>query len=387
MKIRQEKGITLVALIITIIVLLILAMVSINLVMNGGIIGKSKNAVDKYSQEEIEEQIKLAHSEFEMQKYGLNPETNEATFLHTKLDPLYGTANVDIMGTYPLMVTVKNAGNTYVIKVASNGNTEKVELGSWTQNGAIITNTKTNQTLEVGDTVYYDSGVAGYEGTEENQGKWGILGVENGNLLIMSKEKIGEVSLQGRTAYYSYSTVLDNLCGIFQNPYYANYARSVKIEDLNRVTQYIPESPVTYTYTMVGGKVKRNDQNSLTSDSYFEHVDGRKLQEDSSISVTVDYYSYQLGEKISTDSKAYKLLKDNDHMYSLNSPDVREFNDLVYWGFRIVYYSAIYDNGMFFAWNGSESGSSEVYVRAVVSLKSNIKVVGDGTTGYTLQVN
>ena len=64
--IREQRAITLVALIITIIVLLILAIVSINLVMNGGIIDKSKNAVDKYSQEEVQEQIKLAYSEWQM---------------------------------------------------------------------------------------------------------------------------------------------------------------------------------------------------------------------------------------------------------------------------------------------------------------------------------
>ena len=51
---NTQRGITLVALIITIIVLLILAMVSISLVMNSGIINKSKTAVDKYSQEEVQ---------------------------------------------------------------------------------------------------------------------------------------------------------------------------------------------------------------------------------------------------------------------------------------------------------------------------------------------
>ena len=52
-KLKNKNGITLVALIITIIVLLILAMVSISLVMNSGIINKSKTAVDKYTEEEI----------------------------------------------------------------------------------------------------------------------------------------------------------------------------------------------------------------------------------------------------------------------------------------------------------------------------------------------
>ena len=51
MKIKKETGITLIALIITIIVLLILAGVSISLVLsNNGVISKSKDARDQYSQ-------------------------------------------------------------------------------------------------------------------------------------------------------------------------------------------------------------------------------------------------------------------------------------------------------------------------------------------------
>ena len=47
---RNEKGITLVALIITIIVLLILAGVSLSFVFNGGVLDKSQQAVDEYKQ-------------------------------------------------------------------------------------------------------------------------------------------------------------------------------------------------------------------------------------------------------------------------------------------------------------------------------------------------
>ena len=57
---KKKEGITLVALIITIVVLLILTMVSINLVINSGIINKTKVIVNKYSQEEMQEQLKLA---------------------------------------------------------------------------------------------------------------------------------------------------------------------------------------------------------------------------------------------------------------------------------------------------------------------------------------
>ena len=67
--IKEDKGITLVALIISIIVLLILATVSISLVINNGILDKAKSTVDKYSDGENEQQINLAYQEYQMAKY------------------------------------------------------------------------------------------------------------------------------------------------------------------------------------------------------------------------------------------------------------------------------------------------------------------------------
>ena len=58
-KIENQKGITLVALIITIVVLLILAVVAIRAVQDGGIIDYAKNARDDYQKAQDEEQTQL----------------------------------------------------------------------------------------------------------------------------------------------------------------------------------------------------------------------------------------------------------------------------------------------------------------------------------------
>ena len=67
--IRNKRGITLISLIITIIVLLILAGVAINMVLgDNGIINKSKISVDKYSVEEAKERIVQAMITMKMDK-------------------------------------------------------------------------------------------------------------------------------------------------------------------------------------------------------------------------------------------------------------------------------------------------------------------------------
>ena len=96
---NQESGITLVALVISIIVLLILATVSINLVINNGILDKAKTAVDKYSDEQIKEEIALLTQEMKMHQVlngGSEEESLRSTFQShdsnatvTKSDSLY----------------------------------------------------------------------------------------------------------------------------------------------------------------------------------------------------------------------------------------------------------------------------------------------------------
>ena len=64
----KEKGITLIALVVTIIILLILAGVVISAVIgNQGIIGRTKDATSRYSQSKAEEQVSLLMHEYTME--------------------------------------------------------------------------------------------------------------------------------------------------------------------------------------------------------------------------------------------------------------------------------------------------------------------------------
>ena len=69
MKFKKEKGITLIALVVTIIILIILAGVSINLLFGQyGIITRAKNAKDSYAEESIKERISIMIADYEVEK-------------------------------------------------------------------------------------------------------------------------------------------------------------------------------------------------------------------------------------------------------------------------------------------------------------------------------
>lgn len=66
---RKEKGITLVALVVTIIILLILAGVSITMVSGNGLFGRASNAASKYSTASQAENSTVSWYEQQMANY------------------------------------------------------------------------------------------------------------------------------------------------------------------------------------------------------------------------------------------------------------------------------------------------------------------------------
>ena len=279
----NQTGITLIALVVTIVVLLILAGVSLNAIFSeNGIIKRAQDAQNKMDQAVENDQKSINE---------LN------SWIESKVNGTTG-------------------GNT------SGGDDPANPTGNWTQNKTSVTNGTTTYT--VGDDYTYDCGVSGYTGV------WKVLGAENGKLLIMSTVDVGTLQLSGKDGYNTGVSQLNTMCA-----QYGTNARSITVEDINRVTGYDPtnqgdgkvfgagefyEYGNKATYTASESSAT-NGQNYTGSISY-EHPDGRKIGTDNVTSITVEstgyyYYPYSLtasssttGEckGIATDSSAYKLL-------------------------------------------------------------------------------
>lgn len=115
---RKQKGITLIALVITIIVLLILAGVSIAAIVGeNGIVTKTKNAEEETTRAEELEKVRLAiiasktNENFEIEK----------TVLEKELNSYFGEGNYELTGSTQVgYFEIKLAKNTY--RVDLNGN-------------------------------------------------------------------------------------------------------------------------------------------------------------------------------------------------------------------------------------------------------------------------
>lgn len=113
---KKQSAITLVALVITIIVMLILVGVTVIVVLNGGLFGTAKETANKYNKEIDFEQIRTAYSlQFQSEKESSNVEnkTNKELFEDVKNSLNFEGATYNIVSEF--MNIVKKDGTQYTL--------------------------------------------------------------------------------------------------------------------------------------------------------------------------------------------------------------------------------------------------------------------------------
>ena len=394
---KSEKGITLVALVVTIIILIILAAVSISLVLGEhGLLKMARDGRDNYLIASNEEQAQLGQLEEQWDEL-INGNGNQgATWA-------YNHANQTVTATI-------------------NGNPVTLKIGD-------KVNDTSTQTIE------------GFDG------KWRVLGVENGKLLLVTNTCYAPFEGADTSMGTSYPALkLEGLAdwnnGVSRlkavGETYANSSskfengRSIKIEDVDRITGYNPNNtgvndpeksgtgtkygqgnhPYQYgnkvTYKIISGKVNWStdyDENNpddatwnATTTTTFEPLGvNTPLAEGETYTVDrSDYYYYyaktlsETSDNIASiglarNSPAYDMLFNvKEPSYWLASPCVYANEYYAYWCFRSVTSGRV---GRCNVWSSGSGSLSGAYgVRPVVSLKSDIEpslVSTDSKTGIS----
>ena len=265
LNLKERNGITLIALVITIIVLLILAGVVITtLTGDNGILGKAKTAKTTNDEEKAKEQIKIAV----MGSYGKDGELNYDDL--TKNLGQIGITELPDTASYPLEVTLDGVSAT----IEANGEVNFTTSGGYTQTGDTITSPD-GKTMKVGDYVDYDPTLEAkasdltYTSTADKTGAdsdqefnattyksagygWRILGVSNGKIRLISEEFIGAgtytdsnrtyYTLKGQKGFINGIEELNKISAIFGHGKGAEKATSITVEDINEITGYNPET-------------------------------------------------------------------------------------------------------------------------------------------------
>ena len=355
---KENKGITLVALVITIIILLILATISIQSLTNTGLFAKAQEAKEK-TQNAAENQAKtLNEYEDELNKYisGTTGENTEKLAYKVKVGD-YVSYKPDTLSNEAL-ATLKTNLNTYSGKSDS------------TINPAI----------------------------KRDDLNWRVLDVQNGQVRLISEVPTdSKIELKGYNGYNNAVKLLDDACSIlYTNSKLANKVQNLKIED---ITKYMPTQPTEDTtpysptnkyYPEIllkekGQTVNETTGTELNLSQQTEFINQKTKTQGDSWTLKKTIWIQNMNNTDSfKDIKYYKLFINNVSNYStywMSSRCIDAYSDLAGFNVHIVGNGNINTEPNSLCNSLGSERSCAYAFRPVITLNSNVQAIsGDGTT-------
>lgn len=325
---RSRSGITLIALVITIIVLLILAVISISMLSGeNSILTKAEDARNRTGEKQIEEKIQLAYSGALVNGQG----TITENILDYELKKYFSSFILDYANE---KVTIEDKDYGFDGTVVGENTSNE-----WTQNseGKIVSSHGTVQ-LQIGDYVNYSTANSevttitsnktdnGYNdqtfSLDDYSAGWRVLGVKNGKIELISEDIILPVvspnknkyfSLQGRIGYQNVETELNKIASLYGHGIHATGARSVNIDDINRITGYNPNAE----------GIKNPTQNQITGENKY----GKGYLNEYGNEVTYSWVGTDYPKYESTNGKTGNL----SQSHNLTNSDYGDFQNAFSW--------------------------------------------------------
>ena len=357
-KFKKQKGITLIALVVTIIVLLILAGVSIAMLTgNNGILTQGKRAKEETTVGHEKEAVQMAYAGAVAKKLG---EEVTAEDVNEQLT-INGENATATEGTNKIIVTF-TSGKVYTIdqsgKITQKTPAKKGTLAYMYEKAEGCTKTDGSCTnaehLHIGDYVNLanpeegkidisatDSGMdnAGLEGitaqtfeisktNNKNQLNWRVLGEnENGEIELIAGSPMKSnntldskenpyLYLYGAKAYENGETILDNICELYKTKDKTDYissARSVNQKDIDKVVglNSIDEIKNVNIDAYYGNKNIGEEYNFPDHYTPSSWLNGKTT---TSVKGKVDGYYYSVNSKVADDAPSVTV---NDRIFKM----------------------------------------------------------------------
>ena len=251
-KIKNNKGITLIALVITIIVLIILAGVAISMLTGeNGILLQAAKAKEKTEDGQKEENEALGSYEDVIQQY-----VGEKVWSYKEDEE--GRKTIVTNGEIELPI------GTYINYNAAAEDADEKTIVEKTVTSEAGSPTATGDYSAEGQTVSKGNGHSNqiFSNKATTNG-WRVLGVDEGTgeIIIISADPVKTTEnksfyLQGIAGYQYGPDELDKICGVYGEGYGARKARSIDVEDVNKITGYNPNNEGVYDPESTGTGTK-----------------------------------------------------------------------------------------------------------------------------------
>ena len=351
---KGKNAITLVALIVTIVVLLILAGISISTLTNTGIFQKAKEAKSTSENAEKEQNKILEEYEKVLDQYGDNT-----------LISWFNSGKIKV-GDY-VSYTPDQASTAQILQ----------ELNKYSGS-----NENTSSTLK-----------------QEMNLNWRVLDIKDGQVrLISEKPTESKITLYGAKGYNNAVYLLDKICKtLYTNSNLTNKVQNVKIEDLqNHLTYDYTEQTNPNVDTGKYGGTKEYTENksypSILAKETTAWIDGKKgtelglseqqepiddtaIQAKNSIKVTLTHWMRALNEDSFTEPIYYEIFHKDGNKYAkyfMSSRCIYTYEKRGDFNIRYiqasgVHISCLYASNMY-------TGTEKAAFRPVITLNKNVQI-------------
>ena len=430
----RNKGITLIALVVTIVVLLILAGVAISMLSgDDGIIINAQKASEENDKGREKEIVTLAVGSALSSDEGY---TIARDNLNSALANHIGTEGVDytLSETEPYIVKYMDSGRSYIIdekgKVSEYEEIDLtgVEVGQYVAynptisdlSGTAVEAEKLTYTSPKGDGKNHGNGSAPQTFTATATGtRWKVLSIENGTVTLISEDVIktdagGNFVLYGAPGYLYAEQELNEVCKIYGYGYGANTnqvttysyggpkdgeltgqitgsgARSIRVEDINKYAGIEEDENGILRFS--DGTIIYNNYGSTTNPTtnlYYPTITKENGNSGAPGVKNLKYTFYDY-DKSKVASQVQDMLFPGNY-YWLASRYVNPDSRIAHFNVRYVYSSRVSGGSFSF---GTSSGLYEFpsrlcAVRPLVSLKSEVIDIDAGyneaTGGWKLK--
>ena len=401
---KNSKGITLVALVITIIILLILAGISISALTNTGIFQKAKDAKQKSENAALDQNTKLNEYENEIDKY--IPKANSlakavkvgdyVAYTPDKLDKSALDKLKENLNTY------SGARNLKTYSAIGRDNLSLRVIDGDEKTGAVrlisATPTSNNTT---------NSAIG-----RDNLG-WRVLDVDEktGAVRLISATPTDKtIVLYGYDGYNNAVKLLDDVCSTLYNSKLATKVQNLKIEDIQDkmkekdysklYSEYgkTPIQPENKKYPSILAQEKNQKVNEYEGtldlskqDNYINQTD---VLEANSLELKITLWGKigETGPKVLTaddfegdDGKIYSDMFCKDYTYWMSSRCIYADSDRAGFIVRCVSSGGVFANILYYS-SGREYSGGFAF-RPVITLNSNVQVTsGNGTESTPFEI-
>jgi len=368
----KEQGITLIALVITIIILLILAGISISALTNQGLFKNAKIAQNATERAEEEQGQRLNEYEEELNKYLSNNDKKEEKLVDKVKD---GTIKI----------------GDYVKYIPDTANTTEIlqELNTYSGSDKNTTSTLTQESLN-----------------------WRVLDIKDGQVRLISElPTTSKITLSGYNGYNNAVKLLDDTCStLYTNKQLASKVQNIKIEDIQDKmieTDYSKFdsnygkkfTPTIKYYPNILIKEKEQKVNGtagteLGLSEQTELINQTTKPQATSLEVKYTSWSKTMTTNYFKDSKYYELFINNNgsnySTYWMSSRCVRADSNYAYFYGRFVASASVGASDLYNS-GGGETHNAYAF-RPVITLNSNVQIdtanSGNGSTakdGYAIK--